>query len=497
MSSRKTFGSAVKWSYLSQGAEQGLNTAFTFGLACLLGPQDFGIAAMAMAYILLIKMILEQGLVAAIIQRKDLTEEHLESVFWLNLIVSAILVVVSVSASHWWAAANHTPVLAPIIAVLTLAVPMEGLVTVQKAILQKNLDFRSLGIRSTISVLAGGVVGVVMALNHYGVWALVGKQLSTDFIGLVTIWKLTGWRPRLRFSVRSLRQLLGFSSATFVGNLGLFVNGQADALLLGLFLGPVPVGLYRLADRIVRSVVSVTMTSLQVASYPEFCRLQDRQEELEKSFLGCVRASAVMTLPALVGIAILSKPILSLLGPKWTDGADALRILALIAMVCPVTNFIGPLLQAVSKPHALAAVEWAHTAVSVAALAVAGGLLKHQSAHGQVTGIAATRIATTMVLMIPIVAWMLPRFASVRPISILKAMTSSIWAAAGAGVVALAGLYCATWLTLRGWSALAFSSVLGGIAATTILLWLDRDVRRFAGNSLTYVRSLVSAPPAA
>ena len=111
----------------------------------------------------------------------------------------------------------------------------------------------------------------------------------------------------------------------------------------------------------------------------------------------------------------MSPLLVSALGPKWADTADALRILAVIMMVCPVSNFLGPLLQAVSKPHSLAVIEWAHAIISAGSLVVAGEVLKHSSTWGQVTGMAVTRILTTAMLMAPLVFWLLPKYVGLRP----------------------------------------------------------------------------------
>ena len=96
MTSQRSFRHAVKWAYVMQGSEQGLNALFTFLFAALLGPKDFGTVAMAMAYILFVKLVLEQGFLPALVAKKDLRKEHLDSVFCLNLVVSLVLVGLSI-----------------------------------------------------------------------------------------------------------------------------------------------------------------------------------------------------------------------------------------------------------------------------------------------------------------------------------------------------------------------------------------------------------------
>jgi len=83
---------------------KGFAALFTFVLAAILGPRDFGTVSMAMIYVVFIQLLLNQGLFAAIIQRPDLQPEHLDSVFWLGQASGLILVGFSVGLSRWWAA---------------------------------------------------------------------------------------------------------------------------------------------------------------------------------------------------------------------------------------------------------------------------------------------------------------------------------------------------------------------------------------------------------
>jgi len=170
MAEEKSFRHAVKWAYVMQGSEQGLNVLFTFMFAAILGPKDFGTVAMGMAYILFVKLLLEQGFLPALVQRRDLRQKHLDSVFFLNLGVSLLLTVATIGISKWWARVNHLPILASVITALSVTLVLEALTIVQRAVLERDLDFKSFSIRSIVANLAGGAVGLGMALKGYGVW---------------------------------------------------------------------------------------------------------------------------------------------------------------------------------------------------------------------------------------------------------------------------------------------------------------------------------------
>ena len=141
------FRRAVKWAYVMSLGDKGLSALTMFVLASLLGPREFGIVAMALVYIEFIQMFLDQGFVAAIIQRKELSTRHLDSVYWLVLALSLLLSAVSIACSKWWAALNHVPELALVLCALSISIPIEALTVVQKAVLHREMDFKSMSLR--------------------------------------------------------------------------------------------------------------------------------------------------------------------------------------------------------------------------------------------------------------------------------------------------------------------------------------------------------------
>ena len=148
MTSNKSFLNALKWAYTGNWGERAFSALFTFILAAILGPHDFGTVAIAIVYISFLQIFLDQGFMAALIQKKNLEPEHLDAVFWMDLVLSLFLVGMSILLGGWWAARNHAPEASSLISVLSLCIPIQGLAAVQGAILNKNMDFKALSIRS-------------------------------------------------------------------------------------------------------------------------------------------------------------------------------------------------------------------------------------------------------------------------------------------------------------------------------------------------------------
>jgi PST family polysaccharide transporter len=478
----KSFLGALKWAYAANWGEKAFSALFMFVLAAMLGPRDFGIVSMALIYISFLQMIQVQGFQTALVQRENLAAEHLDTIFWTNASLGVVFCLLSVAFGKLWAHFNHLPVLSLYVTALSACIPLQGMTVVQTALLQRSMDFRSLSVRANLSVLCGGLVGLLLAWAGMGVWALIFQQIARDLVALLLLWRLVDWRPRLRYSITHLRDLLHFSLSNFTAQLAVFIDTQGAAILMGTFFGPVAVGLYRVAERVVTSVTSVATSSIQAVSLPEFARHQSNPKALKASVLTCVRISAILTLPAMAGLMTISRPLMGIIGPQWYPAAHALQLLSILGMFFMFSMFTGPLLQALGRPGFLAVLEWCRTFFGILVLLAAGWLVHHAALEWQVTGIALARCSTGVLLVTPLYLYLLLHFGRVSAREAVAAVYPSVLSSIAIGMsfwlLRLAGL-----MTLPSpIFILSAQIVLGAAVAITVFLAFDRSTRNTIAN---------------
>jgi polysaccharide transporter, PST family len=399
---RSSFHSSLKWTFLMTWGDRAFGLVFTMLLAAILGPRDFGIVALALIYIALVQLFNEGGVQTAIVQREKLEGEHLDSAFWMNLALCLVLAAVSFLLAGWWAGLNGVPELEDVVKVLSVLLVVQGLTIVPLAVFQREMRFKALAIRETAAVIVGGALGLTLALRDAGVWALVAQQLGFAGTQVVLLWTMSAWRPGLNFSRGHARDIVGFSSGVFLANLGGFLNRRADALLMGIFFGPVAVGLYRLADRFMDNLLEVTMRPIGYVSLPFFSRLQNDRPALREAVASCVRTTLILTVPAMAVLAACSDFIMAVMGPDWEPAADVLKLLALVGIGKAVVFFTGPLLFAVARPHLRAVMLWVLAVLSAGIVLLVGWLLTDSSSADQAFGMAVSRAAFFLAIVIPV-----------------------------------------------------------------------------------------------
>jgi PST family polysaccharide transporter len=386
--------SAVFWSYLLTAGRVGITTLVTFGLAKLLGPADFGVIAMAILILNLAQMLLQQGLISAIVQRDRLTDDHLDAAF-IVLVLSGLGVSVLMAAfSPVWALINREPRLTAVCLALAPLVLVQALGIVPEAVLRRELRFRGITIRTLVASLIAGVAGVALALAGAGVWALVAQQVLTGVVGTAVLWAMCEWRPRLRIRGRlgAIRDLWRFSAHSANAGLALLVGSKADQLITGMLFGSVAVGIYRLAIRLPEMLVDLAVRSLQQVALPALSRLQDNRPELARRLGELQHLGAVTGLPLLGILAGTAQPLIRFLGPQWAGAERPMQLLCLFGAANVYGVLLGPTLQAVGHPGRLAAIAWARGAAGVVMFVAVGLTMTGRGPATQAAAIALTAV---------------------------------------------------------------------------------------------------------
>jgi len=327
------------WSALQQVGDKGVRLLVYLLLARILSPRPFGLVALATAYVDFLQLFRNQGVTAAIVQREDLRDEHLDSAFWGGIGFGAAMAIAGIVSAPSFAHLADQPELAPIVRWLSLAFILGALASVQEAVLRRNLQFRALAVRAFIGQVVAGLAGVGAALTGWGVWSLVAMLLVDQVVGAVLLWRASPWRPRLRYVWARHRELLGFGVSMLGVELIRFGRDRADNLLIGFALGATALGYYSVAWKIVNGISGLVMGSVGAVAWSTFSRLQREPRRLARAIVETAGMVGLVTWPVFLGAAATA-PVLveAILGPSWAPGAPVLAALALAAVVRSVAG---------------------------------------------------------------------------------------------------------------------------------------------------------------
>lgn len=461
------------WTLADSWGRQLLGLAIFVVLANLLLQADIGLVALAAVFVNFAQLFVDQGLSDALVQRRTLVRAHLDTAFWISMAIGAAMTVAGIVLAIPIAALLGEPQLEPILQVLSFSFPLFALSSVQAAILRRELNFRSLAMRSVLATAAGGVVGIGLAYAGFGPWALVGQALSQGAVAAATLWRVSPWRPGLRFSMEHFHELFRFSRNVIGSDIVSFFSRNSDNFLIGWLLGTAPLGIYAVGFRILEATGALLIGISRRIAFPALSRLQHEPERMKRGFFRVTRLSSLIILPGYIGLALVAQELVVVFfGVRWQESGPVAAVLFLVGPVHALNTFGAALLNASGHPGVVFRFRVLTMATNVAGFAVA------VIAFADVLAVAAAYTLRGY-LLLPLALYWQRRYAGVRVTEYLLQMRGVALATAGmAAAVIGARVLLADPL---GPAMLLASQVLIGVLTFGVILWLaDRRMVREA-----------------
>jgi len=337
-SSKKIVGS-LWWKLLERLFSQGINLVVQIVLARILLPSDFGCLAIIAAITNYVGIFVSSGLATALIQKKDLDEKDVSTMLTASLAVALLLYVVLYVLSPWVASIYNLPeVLWPLRA-LAFILFLNAIFAVQTALLSRNMDFKSIFIRTALAVPISGAVGITMAYLGFGVWALVAHNLVHMLTMVLVMFFGTDMKLRLGFSLPRAKAMYSFSVKIMLSSV---VSGFGDTIrtmTIGKKYTPSNLAYYDKAYTYSHYVVSIIHSSIQSVMLSVMSRQQDELKVLCETNRKTVRMVSFAMFPFLIGAIVAAKPlILLLLTEKWAPSIGFFMLFCLFRLIGCVTS---------------------------------------------------------------------------------------------------------------------------------------------------------------
>jgi len=385
----------VRWVAIGQIATQTGRFAVSVVLARLLAPSEFGLMAMAAVITTVASLFPTLGTAQAIVQRRELPQGLLRSLATVGLVTGVTLsAILAVGA---WSMANTLfaePRVASIVAVLGIQFTIQSLSIVPENLMQREMQLNRLVAIDVANLVVSSSIAVGLALNGWGVWALVTANLVGALVRTVAILFASPWRLKFGFDLNALRGVAGFSASVMASNLVNYAARFTDRIAIGRLLGVTSLGFYDYACRLYWYPMEAVTPVLLGVMFPAFSKIQDDNAKLGRAFLRANGLIALVVCPIMIGLAAVADPFIPvLLGERWRPLVPLVEILAPAGILAALGVTQGHLFLA--KGKATLRLYWSliGAAVSMAAvlIGVSGGI------HGVAIALACVRIPLTII----------------------------------------------------------------------------------------------------
>lgn len=327
------------WSAIDRFSVIGIQILIEIILARIIDPKNYGLIGLASIFIVFGSVLLDSGFSKAIIQKIDRNQKDFATMFYLNLILSILFYVILFFSANYIGDYFKETQLPLVIKILCLNLIITGFTLVQRTKLEIELNFKKQASISLISVIISGIISITLAYNNFGVWALVFQSILMNVISLV----LYFYFNPIIYSFNDVSKKSFIHMFKFGGNLTLSALIQAIyqnsfSFLIGKNINTTALGIYNKSNQFTLMPISVLTSVVNRVTYPEFSKHQNDNEFLQNAHLRYLKYFSYCIFPVFFTLAALSKEfVILVLGEKWIDAVDIIKLLCFAYILYPFT----------------------------------------------------------------------------------------------------------------------------------------------------------------
>ena len=449
-------------------------------LSRLLQPADFGIVAMAAPVAAFVGLFLDMGLTQATVQKKGLTSEEVNSLFWINMAVavllSGLMILIAPLAARFYA----EPQVGPLVAAMSLQLVVGAAGAQHYALATRRMAFGRLAVLESVGAVLGLAAAIAWAYTMQSYWALFFGGIVTMLCSTLGCWMSSRWRPGLPRWVSGAGGMVSFGAGITGFNFANYFARNIDQILIGRQWGNQQLGFYDRGNRLLLFPLQQLIYPLGRVMVPALSRMADEADRYRHAYL---RVAALLLFVALPGVAVaiaMADLLIPLaLGHQWDGTIPIFQALGFAGMLQPLNSPAGWLF--ISQGRSMDFMRWGIFGALVMTLAVVIGL--PQGALG-----VALAYAVSEYLRTPLLWLYVGRRGPVRASHMLR-MAAPFVLGAHVAVAAI-------WLLRGHMPGGAVAGLLAGTTLSYVIVTLVAAVFPAGRETLAEARSLASMLPA-
>ncbi len=342
--------SAVGWATATRFLAQLATWAMTLATVRFLSPADYGLMAVTMTITSFISALSTVGLIDAVVQSQRVSDDDLQSVFGLVLLINAGCALLLCALAYplaWFYQEPRLVVLLHVTSLLFVAIAFQA---IPRSLLDKRLDLKTVSRVDLVSRIAGGATVLSLASAGFGVWSLLAGPLLTAVLRALGFSLAVGWLRRPRLNLTNLHGILRSGGLRTVEQVLWYAYMNSDIFVIGKLLGADIVGVYWVARNLAAMPIDKFALTVRPAAFPAFALVQHDRAGSLRYLLKAIRLLAFICFPVLFGLSATAPQAVGLaLGPKWTLAATPVAILAIAMAFRPVGLVIAPYLMGMGE----------------------------------------------------------------------------------------------------------------------------------------------------
>lgn len=308
-------------------------------LARILLPEDFGVVAILTTFTNIANTLVNNGLGSAIVQRKNVEQVDICTVFYIELAMGLLSYGTIFLAAPGIANFYENPMICSYLRVFSISMVLIPFTSIQLTMGKYRLDFVPSLVSNVCAVVVHAVVGIWMALSGYGVWSLVVSQVADHLVRSLMLCILTRWMPSLQFSFKSFKSLFSYSWKLFAGWMIGTLYQDAFAWIIGKAYDSKTLGYYNKGYSLPAIVNRVATQVTSAVMFSSISKYQDDKAKVKAQTRSLISVTCAMILPIMAGLAASANSLVyTLLTEKWMGSVPVVQIMCIPLALNVISN---------------------------------------------------------------------------------------------------------------------------------------------------------------
>ena len=335
-SDKKNISSNIMWRFMEKFSAKFVTFFVSIILARLLDPSTYGTVALITVFTTILEVFVDSGLGNALIQKKDADDLDFSSVFFFNVAMCTVLYLLMFFAAPLIADFYNIQELTPIVRVQSLTILISGVKNIQYAYVSREMIFRKFFFATLFGTIVSAIVGLIMAVAGFGVWALVAQPLVNYSIDTIVLWITVQWRPKLIFSWTRLKGLLSYGWKLLIAKLVNTTYMKIRDLLIGKIYSTSDLAFFNKGDTFPAVIVPNITASVDAVMFPAMAKEQDNKIRIRELVKKSIQTSSYLVFPMMAGLIACANPLIRLLlTEKWLPCVPFLYMFCIVYAFWP------------------------------------------------------------------------------------------------------------------------------------------------------------------
>lgn len=369
MNLRKKTLDGLIWTFSQQFGAQIISFFITIFLARILAPAEFGIIAMLSVFVAVGGLLVDGGLSSSLIRTGRANQKDYSTVFFFNLGGSLIIYVLIYFMAPLISSFYKQEILTSVLRVYSIVFIINAFYEIQNARLVKVMDFKTQALIQLPSVLTSGLIGILLAINGFGVWSLVWMNISQSFLITVFHWVFSKWRPSLIFDTSCFKKHFHFGYKMTLSGLLELIYKNIYVLIIGKSYSAAQLGFYSRADSISQLPTNNIFNAINSVTYPMFASISEDNIRLKMVYKKLVQQVLFWNASILILLVVIAEPLFRfLLTEKWLPAVPYFQILCLAGILYPLHAYNHNILKVKGRSDLILKIEFVKKAIAVSGI---------------------------------------------------------------------------------------------------------------------------------